>query len=73
MPYVLEDFTVEGIKQAVTNFLRSGVSNVAKQSITFAGKTAVVSGSGVVVEKVVAPHTSEDFGRLCGLHRSLCG
>lgn len=59
--------TAEGIKQAITKFLGSGASNIAKQSISFGGKSLLVAGSGMVTEALVTPYTSEDAGRLMGL------
>lgn len=62
-----QKITLEGAKQAVPKFLGSGASNIAKQTISFGGKTALVAGSGIAVEKAVTPYTSQDFGRLMGL------
>jgi hypothetical protein len=59
--------TMAGTKQAIQAFLGSGVKNIAQQTVTFGAKTLLVAGSGVAVEQVVVPYTSEDFGRLSGL------
>jgi hypothetical protein len=59
--------TMAGTKQAIQAFLGTGAKNIAKQTVTFGAKTLLVAGSGVAVEQVVVPYTSEDFGRLSGL------
>lgn len=54
-------------KTGATTFFKSGLVNMAKTGVSVATKTAVVGGTGAIVEKVVTPYTSDDFGRLSGL------
>ena len=58
---------VGSVKTGATTFFKSGLVNMTKTGATAAAKTAVVGGTGAVVEKIVTPYTSEDFGRLSGI------
>ena len=58
---------VGSVKTGATTFFKSGLVNMTKTGATAAAKTAVVGGNGAVVEKIVTPYTSEDFGRLSGI------